>query len=84
MISNQVLQNTIDGLHNIARVELCVVDVDGKVIATTDEEMESCVGAARSFSESPADSQEVQGYQFFKIFDETQLEYCLLYTSRCV
>ena len=78
MISNQVLQNTIDGLHNIARVELCVVDVDGKVIATTDEEMESCVGAARSFSESPADSQEVQGYQFFKIFDETQLEYILV------
>ena len=28
--------------------------------------------------ESPADSQVVQGYQFFKIFDEHQLEYILL------
>ena len=30
MISNQILQSTIDGLRSIARVELCVVDVDGK------------------------------------------------------
>ncbi len=78
MISNQILQSTIDGLRSIARVELCVVDVDGKAIAATSEEMERCVGAAQDFAESPADSQEVQGYQFFKIFDETQLEYILV------
>ena len=30
MISNQILQNTIDGLKSIARVELCEMDVDGK------------------------------------------------------
>ena len=29
MISNQILQNTIEGLKGIARVELCVMDVDG-------------------------------------------------------
>ncbi len=78
MISNQILQNTIDGLRSIARVELCVVDADGKAIATTSEEMENCVGAAHEFSKSPADSQEVQGYQFFKIFDEASLEYILV------
>lgn len=60
MISNQVLQTTIDGLRSIARVELCVVDVDGKMIATTSEEMSNCLGAAQDFSRSPADSQEVQ------------------------
>ena len=78
MISNQVLQTTIDGLRSIARVDLCVVDVDGKMIATTSEEMSNCLGAAQDFSRSPADSQEVQGYQFFKIFDEAQLEYILV------
>ncbi len=31
-----------------------------------------------SFVASPADSQVIQGYQFFKIFDEHQLEYILL------
>lgn len=35
MISNQILQNTIDGLKSIARVELCVMDVDGKEVAST-------------------------------------------------
>ena len=40
--------------------------------------MSNCLGAAQDFSRSPADSQEVQGYQFFKILDETQLEYILV------
>ena len=34
--------------------------------------------AVLSFVASPADSQVIQGYQFFKIFDEHQLEYILL------
>lgn len=78
MISNQIMQNTIDGLKSIARVELCVIDVDGKIVATTSEEMGECVHPARAFVDSPADSQEVQGNQFFKIFDEQQLEYILV------
>ena len=30
------------------------------------------------FAKSPADSQEIQGCQYFKIFDEQQLEYVLI------
>lgn len=78
MISNQILQNTIEGLKAIARVELCVMDVDGKAAAQTTEGMERCGKAAAEFAESPADSQEIQGYQYFKIFDEQQLEYILV------
>lgn len=78
MISNQILQNTIDGLKAIARVELCVMDVDGKEVAATMADMEKCSGAAVEFAQSPADSQEIQGYQYFKIFDEQQLEYILI------
>ena len=33
MISNQILQNTIDGLKTIARVDFCVMDTDGKEAA---------------------------------------------------
>ena len=36
------------------------------------------IGPAAAFVESPADSQVVQGCQFFKVFDEHQLEYILL------
>ena len=78
MISNQILQNTIDGLKAIARVELCVMDTDGKEVASTAADMENCAGAAVEFAASPADSQEIQGYRYFKIYDEQQLEYILI------
>lgn len=78
MISNQILQNTIDSLKSIARIELCVMDADGKEVASTAPDMESCAGAAAEFADSPADSQEIQGYQYFKVFDEQQLEYILI------
>ena len=78
MISNQILQSTLDGLKAIARVELCVIDVDGKTAATTADGLEEYLPQARAFVDSPADSQEVQGNQFFKIYDEQQLEYILI------
>lgn len=77
MISNQILQNTIEGLKGIARVDLSVMDVDGKEAASTID-MGNCSKAVVEFAASPADSQEIQGYQYFKIFDEQQLEYILV------
>ena len=77
MISNQILQNTLDGLKGIARVELCVMDVDGKVVASTTD-MGNCSKTAVEFVASPADSQVIQGYQYYKIYDEQQLEYVLV------
>ena len=74
MISNQILQNTIDGLKAITRIDMCVVDTDGKLFASTFPEQNNYEEAVAAFVKSPADSQAVQGYQFFKIFDEHQLE----------
>ena len=78
MISNQILQNTIDGLKAITRIELGIVDTEGHVLATTVEGIEECEGAIAAFAESPAESQEVSGYQFFKVYDDNQLEYILI------
>lgn len=77
MISSQILQSTIEGLKNIARVEFCVMDTDGKEVAST-ADMGNCSRQAVEFALSPADSQEIQGYQYFKVFDEQQLEYVLV------
>lgn len=77
MISNQILQNTIEGLKTIARVEFCIMDTDGKDVAST-ADMSECSASALEFAQSPADSQELQGFQFFKIYDEQQLEYILI------
>lgn len=78
MISNQILQNTIDGLKSITRIELCICDTEGKVLATTFSDAENNEISVLAFVDSPADSQVIQGYQFFKVFDEHQLEYVLL------
>ena len=78
MISNQILQNTIDGLKTITRIDMCVLDVDGKVLATTSPDASGYEESVSTFAESPADSQVISGYQFFKVFDEHQLEYILL------
>ena len=78
MISNQILQNTIDGLKGITRIDLCIIDTEGKVLAATFQDADSYVAAALAFVESPADSQVFLGCQFFKVFDEHQLEYILL------
>ncbi len=78
MISNQILQNTIDGLKGITRTDLCVIDVEGNILAATFPEADKFVVPAQEFVGSPADSQVVAGCQFFKVFDEHQLEYILL------
>ena len=78
MIANQILQNTIEGLKGISRIDFCVLDTEGKALATTFEDTWNYESAVLSFVESPADSQVIQGCQFFKIFDEQQLEYVLL------
>ncbi len=78
MISNQVLQSTIEGLKNIARIEICVVDSDGRTVASSDPSLEEFSAQAVEFAASPADSQEIKGCQFFKIMDEGQLEFVLI------
>lgn len=78
MISNQIMQNTIEGIKAIARVELFVADIDGKLVASTKTTGNSFEGSVIEFVKSAADSQEIQGCQFFKIYDDQQLEYILI------
>lgn len=79
MISNQILQSTIDSLKGITRVNIAIADVDGKILATTFSDDTSGVGdMVEAFAQSQADSQAAGGYQFFKIFDDDQLEYVLI------
>ena len=78
MISNQILQNTVDGIKGITKNELCVMDTEGNVLASTSDELSRFVEEGKNFVQSPADSQTMNGFQFFKIYDETQLEYVVV------
>lgn len=77
MISNQILQNTIEGLKTITNVHLCVMDVDGKVLATTSVKPDVFAKVAKKFVKTSANQELISGYHFFKIYDELQLEYVL-------
>ena len=78
MISSQVLQNTLEGLKEISRTQFCVMDTDGKTLASTCTDFEIQAGDVQAFVDSPAESQLVRGYQYFKVNDDYQLEYILV------
>ncbi len=78
MISNQILQDTIEGIKSIARIDLCVMDTEGKSLASTFTVSDEYEEAVLAFVNSPAESQVLQGYQFFKVSDDNQLEYIIL------
>lgn len=78
MISNQILQNTVDGIKGITKNDLCVMDTEGNMLAATSEELSRFLEDGQNFVQSPADSQVMNGCQFFKIYDESQLEYIVV------
>jgi carbohydrate diacid regulator len=79
MISNQILQGTIDGIKNISRVDLSILDVDGKVLVSTMADPSAYSQKdALAFAQSQADASAIGDCQYFKVFEERQLEYVLM------
>ncbi|MDE6208162.1 MAG: helix-turn-helix domain-containing protein [Lachnospiraceae bacterium] len=78
MITNQILQGTLEGITNISRTELCVFDIDGKAIAATLDNDQSYTEQVLKFIDSSAEVQEMADYQLFKVSEENVLEYILL------
>ena len=79
MISNQILQDTIDGIRTISKVNLVVMDVEGRVLAKTfDGRLDEYTEAVVNFANSAAESQSLMGYQFFKVNDDRTLEYIIM------
>lgn len=78
MVSSQVLQKTIDELRAITRIDLCVLSVEGQMLVTTRGDEGLNADHVREFVQSPADSQVMQGYHFFKVYDDQTVEYVLV------
>lgn len=78
MISNQVLQTSIDELRAITRIDLCVMDPDGRTVAATFSCEDINQNMIESFAASAADSQVIRGYHFFKVYDNQVMEYILV------
>lgn len=56
MISNQILQSTIEGLKEISRIDFCVIGSGRHVLAATFPESEEYRSSVVPFVDSPADS----------------------------
>ncbi len=70
MISNQIVQNSLDELKSITKVDLCVYDLTGSVLASTVSLEDISGHMVASFAESPADSQVIGAYHLLKIYDD--------------
>lgn len=78
MISNQVIQTSIEELKNITKVDLCVIDLEGITVATTFDNDEISADLVMNFVHSPADSQIVGGYHMLKILEDGDVLYVLI------
>ncbi|MBQ7919943.1 MAG: helix-turn-helix domain-containing protein [Lachnospiraceae bacterium] len=78
MITSQVIQTSIDELKAITKVDLCVYDLNGNVIASTADMSDLNTNLVSGFGDSPADSQVIGAYHLLKIWDEGELLYILV------
>lgn len=78
MITNQVIQNSLEELKEITKVDFYVYDIDGGVIASTADDWNVTDDILDEFASSKADSQIMDGYHFLKIKEDGQTAYVLL------
>lgn len=78
MITNQIIQTSIDELKAITKTDLFVFDLIGSIVAGTGETTELKESLIRDFANSPADSQVIGKHHLLKIYDEGELLYVLV------
>lgn len=77
MISNQLLQKTLDEIKTITDKDMAVFDSDGHVSAKTVRNLPIDQRSITDFSESSREYREIPDFQLFKVRDESKTEYIL-------
>ncbi len=78
MISAQTIKTSIEELGAITKVELCVMDLTGDVVAATSDKDFLDISIITSFANSPVDSQVIGDVHLFKVLDDGDAAYVLL------
>ena len=78
MLSNQIIQKSLDELKAITKIDLEVYDLEGTKIAGTSSEMEVEPHIIRIFAESAAETQELDNKWFMKVQEEGRDLYVLI------
>lgn len=77
MISNQIIQNSIEELKSITKIDFAVFDLNGICTASTFETSEEEKKLVVNFVTSPADSQVIGPHHLLKVLDEDDVSYIL-------
>ncbi len=78
MIATQVIQNCLEEMKSITKVDLAVVDVEGVLVAKNTDRFDIDSNRVVEFAMSAAGSQVLMGCQYLKIYDEGDPVYVLI------
>lgn len=78
MLSNTIIQNTIETLSGVTRTDYIVYDSTGRIIASTSEDGKLDSDSIVSFCKNEAESQVVGDKHMFKVKDDGECEYVLV------
>lgn len=78
MISNQIINNCIQEVNTVSKVEFAVYDGLGNMICNTSAIKEIDRTTVLGFIQSEAESEETSGCMLFKIYDEDVVAYVLV------
>lgn len=78
MLSNQMIQDSIETMRAVTRLALCVLDLDGTPVAATFEPEELLPEVVEAFIASSAESQTLRNFHLFKVYEEELPGYILV------
>lgn len=77
-MANQVIQDSIERMRSVTRLALCVLDLDGKKVASVFEPEGLDAEVLDAFVKSPAESQTLRDFHLFKVCEDEQPGYVLV------
>ncbi len=78
MISNQMIQTSLDELKAITKVDLSVYEPGGVLVAATSANADVTAELVAGFAESLAESQVISNQHLMKIYDDGELLYVIV------
>ena len=77
MVSSQIIRGCLEQLRTITRIEFCVQDAAGNVVAQTEGASSPDKSMAAGFAQSAADSQIIGNSYYLKVMDDDELQFVL-------
>ena len=77
MVSSQIIRGCLEQLRTITKIEFCVQDINGNVVAQTEGASAPDKSMASGFAQSAADSQIVGNSYYLKVMEDDELQFVL-------